>query len=542
MSNNNEPSYREYVKGCDNEFEFHPVDNKQVLALLNKLNKSKGAGLDKISSRLICECSDIIAPHISIMFNCALTASIFPVDWKTAKVTPVFKQGERTDMNNYRPISLISVIAKVFERLLYNQLSSYLTEYNILSKYQSGFRSFHSTVTALLEATDNWTFNIDRSYINAVVFLDLKKPFDTVDHVILLSKLNSYGIKGNAHRLLSSYLENRMQQCSVNGSLSESRILRCGIPQGTILGPLLFLLYINDLPNCLLNSEPRLYADDTHLTYSDKDVYSIQESLNRDLLNINQWLIANKLTLNLTKTEFMLIGSRQKLKNLPISRTLEINGTQISRVDVTKSLGVLIDEHLTWSNHIDSISKKISSGTGAIKRIRYCVPPATLQKIYQGLVQAHFDYVYCSIVWGTCGATLADKLQRLQNRAARVLTFSSYDTNANQLFKSLNWKNLETRRQISKAEMVFKSINGLTPQYLTNKFIQRCDVNPYNLRDVENKLAIPLPRTNYFRNSFSYSGATLWNRLPSEARQASSLISFRRILSNLDTAFMETRL
>ena len=165
--------------------------------------------------------------------------------------------------------------------------------------------------------------------------------------------------------------------------------MTCGIPQGTILGPLLFLLCINDLPNCLSNSEPRLYADDTHLTYADNDIYSIQDSLNRDLSSINQWLIAN--TLNLTKTGFMLIGSRQKLKNLPISPTFEINGTQISRVDVTKSLGVLIDENLNWSNHIDSISKKISSGIGAIKRIRHCVPPVALQKIYQGLVQAHFD-------------------------------------------------------------------------------------------------------------------------------------------------------
>ena len=299
-------------------------------------------------------------------------------------------------MDNYRPISVISAIAKVFERIVYNQLSTYLSENNILSQHQSGFRSFHSTVTALLEATDNWAFNIDRAYVNAVVFLDLKKAFDTANHPILLSKLSSYGVKGNAYDLLASYLDKRTQKCAVNGVLSKSCTLTCGIPQGTILGPLLFLLYINDLPNCLSVSQPRMYADDTHLTYADNDICSIEASLNQDLSNINRWLIANKLTLNMTKTEFMLIGSRQKLSSLAVLPALEINGTQLNRVNFTKSLGVLIDENLTWSNHINAISKKISSGIGSIKRISHCVPPATLQNIYHGLVQSHFDY--CSVV------------------------------------------------------------------------------------------------------------------------------------------------
>ena len=157
-----------------------------------------------------------------------------PDDWKLAKVTPIFKQGDRSDMNNYRPISVISAIAKVFERIIYNQLSSYLSENNILSQYQSGFRSFHSTMTALLEATDDWAFNIDRGCVNAVVFLDLKKAFDTVDHPILLSKLYLYGVIGNAYELLSSYLDNRTQRCAVNGVISNTCTLTCGIPQGTI--------------------------------------------------------------------------------------------------------------------------------------------------------------------------------------------------------------------------------------------------------------------------------------------------------------------
>ena len=198
----------------------------------------------------------------------------------------------------------------LFERITYDQVYAYLSENNIISKSQSGFRSIHSTFTSILEATDSWAFGIDRGNVNGVVFLDLKKAFDSVDHTILLSKLSAYGIQENAHTWFKSYLENRTQICSVNGSLSKTCSLQCGIPQGTILGPLLLLLYINDYQ---INSYPRMYADDTPLTYADKNVNIIQSCLNEDLLNISKWLIANKLTLNMSKTDFLLIGSRQKL-------------------------------------------------------------------------------------------------------------------------------------------------------------------------------------------------------------------------------------
>ena len=221
-------------------------------------------------------------------------------------------------------------MAKVFGRIVYDQLYAYLEEHNIICKYQSGFRAIHLTVTALLEATDTWAYNIDRGKISAVVFLDLKKAFDTVDHESLLSKLSNYGIYGNAHQWFKSHLENRTQMCTINGSLSQSCLLNCGVPQGTILGPLLFLLYINDLPNCLSNCEPRMYADDTHLTYASDNVDNIQLHLNQYLENVHNWLRANKLTLNMTKTEFMLIGSRQRLSTLTESPIFAINDFEVS--------------------------------------------------------------------------------------------------------------------------------------------------------------------------------------------------------------------
>ena len=244
-----------------------------------------------------------------------------------------------------------------------------------------------------------------------------------------------------------------MQRCSVNGTLSRSCSLSCGVPQGTILGPLLFLLYINDLPNCLSNCQSRMYADDTHLTYAGFSADNIQSCLNDDLVNVSNWLIANKLTLNTTKTEFMLIGSRQRLCTLTVPPRPLINGSPIEHVTTAKSLGVLIDDNLTWRSHIDKLTKKIASGIGAIKRIRHLVPYGTLHSIYQASVQPHFNY--CNVVWGNCGVTLQDKLQKLQNRAARVLTYSNYDADVNNLFELLGWKSLVSQRQIERATMVF---------------------------------------------------------------------------------------
>ena len=229
--------------------------------------------------------------------------------------------------------------------------------------------------------------------------------------------------------------------------------------------------------------------------------------------------------LNTSKTEFMLIGSRQRLSTYDRPPSLVINDAPIKQVACSKSLGVFIDENMSWNVHINNLSKKIASGIGALKRCRPFVPPTTLQSIYNALVQPHFDY--CSVVWGNCNITLSKKLQKLQNRAARILTHSSYDANADILLQQLGWRKLESQRQSQKATMVYKSLNDLAPDYLRTKFTDRSSVTTYSLRDTEGKLAIPLPKTNFMKNSFSYSGAVLWNSLPLQLRQASTLSSFR---------------
>jgi hypothetical protein len=260
---------------------------------------------------------------------------------------------------------------------------------------------------------------MDRKMFNLVVLLDLKKAFDTVNHDILMRKLELYGITGSALTMMQSYLTDRKQKCQLGDVVSSERHVTCGIPQGSILGPLLFLLYINDLPECLNQTTPRLFADDTNLSVAGESIEEVELAMNNDLLCVNAWLLANKLSLNASKTEFILIGSSHRLKNLTKQPNIKIDQDKIKQVHHSRLLGVEIDEKLSWNKHVENVAKKATSGIGAIRRIRDFVDRETLISIYNALVRPHFDY--CSEVWDTLGIGLSTRLQKLQNRAARII-------------------------------------------------------------------------------------------------------------------------
>ena len=311
-----------------------------------------------------------------------------------------------------------------------------------------------------------------------------------------------------ALKWFTSYLSNREQYCKVGCATSSTRIIRCGVPQGSNLGPLLFLLYVNDLPNCLKQSSAEMYTDDSNLTASSNDLYRLQTILNSELNNINQWLVANKLTLNVDKTEYMIIGTRQKSNHLSHNMEVHIGEKKLKQVTSKKVLGVTIDNQLSWEEQVDNISKKVSQGIGVVRRAKLFVKYDTLQILYNSLVQPYFEY--CSLVWGNCCDSLKEKLQKLQNRAARVITGDSYDTRSKDILQKLNWKNLSERRQQKTIAYVSKAIAGNCPENISKKF-ENSYSERYDLRNNNKFLSLPKPRTNSIVRTFGYAAAKIWN-------------------------------
>ena len=299
----------------------------------------------------------------------------------------------------------------------------------------------------------------------------------------------------------------------VKGSSSVKNRIVCGVVQGSLLGPLLFLIYINDLENCLDQSIGRSFADDTNLTFSAVDLSILQTEMSNDLNRIFNWLSSNKLTLNILKTDFMVIGSRQRIATLAGNISLSVNGLTLQQVETTKCLGLTIDQFLTWRNHLQSVRQKVGCGTRILKWIRPFVGLDHLINVYSSIVEPYFTY--CCIVWDSVGETLVDCLQSLQNRAARVITGASYSKHSADIRHELGWLSLSEMRQHHMALMMFKVNHGLRPSYLSDMFEVNTSRLSYDLRSSGMNLIVPKARTNYVRNSFASAGAELWNSLPS---------------------------
>ena len=516
--------FRDFVESCDSTFELELLTTDVLHNLVNDIPSGKADGLDGIPISLLKLSFKFIASSLTHIFNLVISTGIIPNDWKSARITPIYKADSKVDPANYRPISVLSVIGKLFEKAIFNQVYAYLNENNLLSKYQSGFRPMHSTLTALIDITDNWYLNIDGGLTNAILFIDLKKAFDTIDHEILLSKLELYGFKGASLNLFRDYLSDRTQVTVINNVKSETSRIRCGVPQGSILGPLLFLLYINDLPNCNLLADVRMYADDTNLTFASSDPEELFSSLTHDLNNLKQWLDSNRLSLNVLKTKCLFTGTRHKISLLPSEPHICLDGHLIERVNSYKCLGVQVDETLSWEAHISEVVSKVAKVLAALRRLRPICPQSTLVAIYKSLILPHLDY--CSAVWGCIGNGLSQKLEKLQNRAARIITGSGWDVRSSQILCALKWESLADRRSKQLKSLMFKTANNLVPEYLSDKFTSVNTIHRHNLRGAQHNLFIPRPNTEALKKSFRYRGAITWNDLSVEAKQATTLKNF----------------
>ena len=431
-----------------------------------------------------------------------------PVDWKCAKVSAVFKKGSKLDIGNYRPISVLPIISKVLEKLVHNQIYSFLSDNNLLCADQSGFRQ-HSTQTSLHNIMDDVYHSTDSGGLVGLVALDLRKAFDTVNHSILINELSYYGITDTNLSWFKSYLSDRTQVASINGSLSTSMTIETGVPQGSILGPLLFLIYLNDLPISLEHCKVNMYADDTAFytpATMSNNICDIISSLQSDLSNVSDWLDANKLSLHIGKTCCMLVCS-------------------------LKYLGVTIDQNLTYNVHVENVINKISKSLGVLTRASRVVPLQVRVTLYNTLVLPHFDY--CCTLWDVCSDGHIARLQQLQNHGMRIILGCHYRTNISEMLSTLKWLNVRQRFTLLKCIMMFNIVNGKTPDYLN-------DITPvishgYNTRS---KSSNNVFQTFCHKKSLKHCGTSLWSNLPSHVKSQKSLISFKKycvqyILGNL---------
>ena len=462
-----------------------------------------------------------------------IESGIFPDSWKLARVNPIFKGGSTEDRSNCRPTSVLPVLSRQFEKFIYDQLCEYLASNKLLSKDEYCFRNMHSVVSCLLNCTNDWYVISDRGKYTAVIFIDLKKAFDTVDHHILLNKMRNYEIDGLEHKWFSSYLDNSRQFCRVNAVSSEPAEINIGVPRDSCLGPLPFLIYINELPFALKRAKVTMYADDTAIVFFSNDMEEIDAVVNAELACVEKWLQGNRLSLNVVKTQAMISGSSQRriyTPMVPISH-FQINGNDIDIVKETKYLGLMIDDNLKWKSNVRYTQKKIFRAIGLLKYAKHYVQDNTLRNMYLNIVQPHFSY-FCS-VWGCCGVTTLKILQKLQKRAARMCTCSPFDTPAAPLLQRLGWQSIESLINRENSTMVYKSLNNLTPEILGNLFSKLSDAHTRVLRNTKCNLAVPQRRTAYVQKSFAFRGAKAWNKLDSEVKLAPSFQSFKTKLKAL---------
>ena len=499
-----------FIEFHQRSFGYHNCDTEEIISLIKKL-KNKKSSVNDIPVHIYKNIADIIAPLLKVLINESIQSGNFPDILKIARVIPLHKSGSKKEVNNYRPISILPVISKIFEKVMSSRIVSFFEKFNLFSPNQFGFRSKRSTTDAILRFIDEGYNAWNDKKVLLSIYLDFSKAFDTIDHDLLCKKLYRYGIRGNINNWFKSYLSARMQFVSVGNSKSELKELTCGVPQGSILGPILFLIYINDMQKCTgLNLIH--YADDSTALASHDNLSSLCLFVNNELGQIDDWTRANKLSLNTGKTYFSLFTSRN-LIDIP---EICIRNQIITRSKTQKFLGILVDERLSFKEHIDKISKKVSSGIGIIKKLKSFIGPAILNKIYNAIIYPHI--IYSVEAWGSSSKAGIRRLNNLINKAKRHIGSTNNST-------LISVENVHKRFCCTR---LFKYFILKESNYYHQKFLDQIPNHSILTRfNANNLFSNPSIRSSKFHSSFFYTSMKYWNKLPNEIRNISKLRKFK---------------
>jgi len=523
-------SFKDYLISKQTvSFEFKPVSPEDIIKIIDELKPKTSSGLDKISNRFLKYVKKELSSTLSKLINISLAQCTFPDQLKIAKITPIFKSKNQYLLENYRPISILPGISKIFEKVMYNQITDHFNDNNLFYLSQYGFRKGHNTEYATVELINRITSEMDENKSPLNIYLDMSKAFDTIDHVILLEKLEHYGMKNKSLKLLRSYMTNRLQYVELNNAKSTLLPIQTGVPQGSILGPLLFIIYINDLSNASDLFYPIIYADDTTLFTTLQASHSLDtqkdtsENINKELSKVDTWLKLNKMSLNCNKTKAMIFHKPQKHIQYP---KIKIQDQEIEYVKQFNFLGITLDCHLRWKPHALNVSKKLSKTIGIMNKLKHVLPTEVMILIYNSLFLSYLNYGL--FLWGW----QCQNIGKLVKRAVRIISKAKYNAHTGLLFKNNCLLNFESLCKLHDYKLCYKLSNGMLPEYLSalNPSLQIMKSRYATRQTNQSKLKLPFVKHDFAKQSFKFRIPDILNHMHTSIKDkiyTHSLIGFK---------------
>ena len=502
-----------HIDRNSNSFAIFSVTQQEVASIISKL-KNTCTDLNNVSVKIFKSVGSRLSAPLAKLINKSFSTGVFPESLKCAKITPVFKKENKHLYTNYRPISSLPFLSKVFERCMANRIISFFDKFELFSDRQFGFLKNKSTKDAIFNFTESIYDALDSKEHNIRILVDLKAAFDTVNHTILLKKLERYGVRGHCLLWFKSYLNDRKFRVRTGKVFSDEQTVNIGIPQGSILGPILFIIYNNDLPSVSNKLRTTLFADDTNFSLTHKDYNFMVDTLNCELRKIHDWTIANRLTINNAKTELLLFSNSHTSHN---NRQIVLNGSYVSYVDHAKFLGIIVDTKMNFKNHINYITAKIAKHAGILNRIKHNLPPKTRVTYYNSFVLPYLNYNI--LHWGSTNDIHLKPLITVQKRIIRIIAGADYLAHTTPLFRKFNILNIDDLYK-------FQAVLDTHIKIQNGAYKIEHNVNTRNSAKSKPKRHLKT-RT---QQSITCKGPNLWNSLPAELQSITSVPNFKRKL------------
>ena len=526
FQNTSHGAQRNNIRSPVNSFSFSFVTSQNVkLAILSLKSKSCHISMYPVSILKLLE--PILSPILASIINKSFQTGTFPKLLKIAKVIPLYKANDKQDITNYRPISILHPISKIFERIIFKQLLGFLNKFSLLNKNQYGFRPHRSTTQAILDNLNFIYENLDDDHTVISIFLDFSKAFDCIDHTILLRKLYQYGIRGIANDYFRSYLSDRSQYVRIGNKSSNTLPITHGVPQGSVLGPILFLLFINDFPCSSIFFKFTLFADDSNLLskFKNSTPALIHSTLQNNLQHVYNWLQVNKIKVNVSKCKFIIFSYGRKTEIAP----LRFGDGEITETNEYKFLGVILDNRLTFKSHINHIKSKISQSIGILYKLNKFMPPNILKTLYETLIKPYITYGIEA--WHSAPNYILEKVRVLQKKSIRAICDLSYNAHTNECFKTLKLLKIDEIFTENIAVYIYNTLKMGQNANVSDALVHHRSIHDHNTRN-RDQLVLPRNQKSRTQKGFLFRGIKEWNNINQEIKNSNNVRAFRRNVKN----------